>query len=143
MMLIFDSLTGNVRRFAQAVAREAGGLHVQSVTDPPPAPDQAYLLLTYTFGQGQVPDRTALFLRAHSAGLRGVVASGSYHWGVNFGRAGDRIAKAYGVPLVARLNKAGSAADRAQVRQWLADHTTPHPGPAIAERRTEWTPGLN
>ena len=72
MRLVFDSLTGNVRRFATALAREAGGLPVGSVRDAPPAPGEGFLLLTYTFGQGEVPASTAAFLRSHAGGLRGI-----------------------------------------------------------------------
>ncbi|GGR65424.1 protein NrdI [Deinococcus seoulensis] len=122
MRLVFDSLTGNVRRFALAVSREAGGVPVGSVRDAPPAPGEPFLLLTYTFGQGEVPASTAAFLRSHAGGLRGVVSSGSYHWGENFGRAGDRIASEFRVPLVARLNKGGTVSDREQVTRWVRSH---------------------
>ncbi|WP_328774685.1 ribonucleotide reductase stimulatory protein [Deinococcus aquaedulcis] len=140
MQLVVDSLTGNVRRFAQAVAREAGGLPVHEVSyGAPPGP---YLLLTYTFGQGQVPASTQAFLAQHAAGLRGVVASGSYHWGAHFARAGTLIAAQYGVPLVARLNKGGTAADRAQVTAWLRAQT--QPTELHSPKRTPlWTPGPN
>ncbi|MFC6803003.1 class Ib ribonucleoside-diphosphate reductase assembly flavoprotein NrdI [Deinococcus caeni] len=66
MRLVFDSLTGNVRRFALAVSREAGGVPVQSVRDAPPAPGEPFLLLTYTFGRGEVPASTAAFLQSHA-----------------------------------------------------------------------------
>ena len=116
MHLVYDSLTGNVRRVAEALAAELS-LSVSRVQDaPPPGP---YLLLTYTFGTGQVPDGTRAFLHAHAGGLRGVVSSGSYHWGDNFARAADLIAAQYSVPVVAKLNKGGTAADREKVLGWL------------------------
>lgn len=117
MKLIYDSLTGNVRRFAGALAAELG------LSEPQPLnaaqPDQGYLLLTYTFGTGEVPGSTRRFLAQHGHLLRGVVSSGSYHWGPNFGRAGDLIAAEYGVPLVGKINKGGTAADREQVAAWI------------------------
>ena len=126
--VVYDSLTGNVRRFAEALAAEAG-VGVSSVQGGAPA--GPYLLVTYTFGSGEVPASTQAFLRAHAGGLRGVVASGSYHWGENFARAADRIAAEYGVPVVAKLNKGGTAADRAQVLGWLrAPRLSPLPPPA-------------
>ncbi|MDR6218245.1 class Ib ribonucleoside-diphosphate reductase assembly flavoprotein NrdI [Deinococcus soli (ex Cha et al. 2016)] len=119
MLIIYDSLTGNAQRFAHTVAERTQRL-ARRVTDPPP--DGPYLLVTYTFGQGQVPPSTATFLAAHSAHLRGVVASGSYHWGANFARAGDLIAQAHGVPLIAKLNKGGAATDVDTVTAWLRAH---------------------
>ncbi|PTA69652.1 class Ib ribonucleoside-diphosphate reductase assembly flavoprotein NrdI [Deinococcus arcticus] len=142
MLLVVDSLTGNVRRFAQALAQEAGGLDLHEVRQGAPA--APYLLLTYTFGQGQVPASTQAFLALHGAGLRGVVASGSYHWGDHFARAGSVIAAQFRVPLVARINKAGTTADRAQVAAWVRAQVVPTvPHPHSPERSRPWTPGLN
>ena len=59
----------------------------------------------------EVPESTARFLERYADGLRGVVSSGSFHWGAHFARAGEQISGRYGVPLVAKLNKSGSEAD--------------------------------
>ncbi|GHF94029.1 protein NrdI [Deinococcus piscis] len=119
MQLIFDTLTGNTRRFAHKVA-DLTGVEVVALADADPrAP---YLLLTYTFGSGAVPESTAAFLGQHSHWLRGVVSSGSYHWGESFGRAGDVISAQYRVPYVARVNKSGNAEDVRRVADWLQTH---------------------
>ena len=115
MKLVYDSLTGNTRRFAEQLAL-ASGLPLETVTAYTGGPA---LLLTYTFAQGSVPDQTAKFLSRHASQLRGVVSSGSFHWGQNFGRAGRSIAEQFGVPLVAIINKSGSQADLALVKDWL------------------------
>ncbi|GGL90295.1 protein NrdI [Deinococcus aerolatus] len=119
MLLAYDSLTGNVRRLALELAGQLGAAVVDVRTQ---APAHEYLLLTYTFGCGQAPDSTRNFLDQHSPLLRGVVASGSYHWGNNFARAADVIAARYGVPVVAKVNKGGTAADRVRVLTWLREH---------------------
>lgn len=133
--LVYDSLTGNVRRFAESLARE-WPLTISRVQDA--APERDFLLLTYTFGTGQVPESTRIFLSAHHAGLRGVVASGSYHWGPNFARAADLIAAEYGVPIVARLNKGGTAADRQEVLRWLRETA---PGGTARTGEPRWNAG--
>ena len=117
--VVFDSLTGNIRRFVQAVQQRCG---TEIAAVPGAAPVQGFVLATYTFGSGQVPESTARFLARHGHLLRGVVVSGSFHWGENFGRAGDLIAAEYGVPLIARINKSGNAADREAVAGWLRAH---------------------
>ncbi|TSA88161.1 class Ib ribonucleoside-diphosphate reductase assembly flavoprotein NrdI [Deinococcus detaillensis] len=119
MQLVYDSLTGNVRRFAEDVSRQLGGMPLFAVSKAQDLPDDDYLLLTYTFGTGGVPASTQAFLQQRAAGLRGVVSSGSFHWGQNFARAADVIAGQYGVPVVAKVNKAGSAADRMRVLAWI------------------------
>lgn len=118
MQLIYDSLTGNVRRLAEALAGQLGA-PLAGVRGE--APSQDYLLLTYTFGTGGVPASTQAFLERHAAGLRGVVSSGSFHWGQNFARAADVIAQQYGVPVVAKVNKAGNAADHQRVLAWIRE----------------------
>ncbi|MBI0445392.1 class Ib ribonucleoside-diphosphate reductase assembly flavoprotein NrdI [Deinococcus sp. DB0503] len=115
MILVYDSLTGNTRRFAERVGG-ALGLPVMPLAH---YPGGDALLLTYTFGQGEVPGSTQRFLAQHAPQVRGVVSSGSYHWGTNFGRAGRRIAENWGIPLVAIINKAGSQADLERVQQWI------------------------
>lgn len=85
MQLIFDSLTGNVRRLADRVARQVGGVEVLDLRQHTPGAD--FLLLTYTFHRWTVPDSTQAFLTRHGHRLLGVVASGSYHWGDHFARA--------------------------------------------------------
>lgn len=130
-------MTGNVRRFAasvQALAAGTAGTQFKVLDLRKAVPSGDFLLMTYTFGSGGVPDTTARFLTDHAAGLRGVVSSGSFHWGANFGRAGDHISGRYGVPLVARINKGGTAADRQTVAAWLAEYCLQHSiGPAQAE----------
>lgn len=118
MLLAYDSLTGNVRRLAQELAGQLGAEVMDVRTQ---MPGREYLLLTYTFGTGQVPDSTRTFLDQHGHLLRGVVSSGSYHWGQHFARAADVIAARYGVPIVAKINKGGTATDRARVMLWLKE----------------------
>ena len=115
--LVYDSMTGNVRRFAQAVALEVGQADLLDARVQ--RPDREFLLLTYTFGSGEVPGLTRALLASHGHLLRGVVASGSFHWGRNFARAADLIAAEYGVPVVAKLNKSGTQADLERVAAWL------------------------
>ena len=117
LQLVFDSMTGNVRRFAQGLVLEVGGLDLLDARQQ--VPEREFLLLTYTFGAGEVPLSTQKFLQAHGHLLRGVVSSGSFHWGRNFARAADLIAAEYRVPVVAKLNKSGTAEDRQSVLNWL------------------------
>lgn len=114
--ILFDSLTGNARRFSLGLGA-ATSLSAHAIKMSTPA--APYLLVTFTFGRGQVPDSSRAFLEAYGANLCGVVSSGSYHWGENFARAGDIIAHDYRVPLIAKINKSGTAQDLKSVAQWL------------------------
>lgn len=118
MDIYYESMTGNVRRL---IARVQARVQVRAHDLRFESPHAPYLLFTYTFGRGEVPGQTARFLESHAGLLRGVVVSGSYHWGETFGRAGDHISAQYGVPLVARVNKSGSDADAETVAAWLRE----------------------
>lgn len=139
MELVFDSLTGNVRRLACRVARQVGGVEVLDLRQHPPGDD--FLLLTYTFHRGAVPESTHAFLARHGHRLLGVVASGSYHWGDHFARAADLIAEAYHVPVVAKVNKGGSDVDVHRIARWVQAHRHAPPSPTLPE--DAWNPGLN
>lgn len=117
MVVYFESMTGNVRRFLAKVV-ERVGVELRDLKTAP-APTEPFVLMTHTFGRGEVPIQTARFLDAHGALLRGVAVSGSYHWGENFGRAGDVIARQYGVPLIVRVNKSGDDGDAERLAAWL------------------------
>jgi len=116
VQIIFDSMTGNVRRFSQALGDVCG---LPALDLKQNVPEGSFLLVTYTFGRGDVPVSTQRFLEQHAAGLCGVVSSGSFHWGENFARAGDQIAARYSVPLIAKINKSGSEADKRTITDWL------------------------
>lgn len=116
MQLFFDSMTGNVRRFSHKLQNLCGVPIFDLSMHKPHGP---FLLVTYTFGRGEVPASTTHFLEHHASDLCGVVASGSFHWGQNFARAGDHIAERYHVPLIAKINKSGSEANTQAVANWL------------------------
>lgn len=119
MNLVYDSMTGNTKAFALKLA-EATGLPCYSLEEwEARTPWGAFLLLTYTYGKGAVPEPTRTFLGRHHEELRGVVSSGSFHWGATFGEAARLISSEYNVPVVAIVNKRGSAADIQQVGDWL------------------------
>lgn len=108
MLIVYYSLTGNVRRFAHKLGRPTALYEITSksaiVTEP-------FVLVTPTTGFGQVPFSVAEFVRNNSDLLRGVAASGNRNWGVNFGRAGELIAEQYGVPLLLRFELSGTDED--------------------------------
>lgn len=123
MEIWYDSLTGNVRHFVRLVTQSypVPAHDLKSSQCPP----RQLLLITYTFGNGAVPDSTKTFLQQNSSLMRGVVASGSYHWGDNFAKAADQISQQYNVPLIAKINKRGSQADVAAVARWLQHQLKP------------------
>ncbi len=114
MFIVFDSKTGNVRRFAQKLGLPEhnlielkAGLKVY----------EPFILLTYTTGMGQVPQTTLDFLKANHTNLYAVVSSGNKNWGQNFALSANKISNMYGVPILHKFEMSGMPEDVEIVRE--------------------------
>lgn len=105
MLIVYDSLTGNVEKFVNKLNMRAikitEGLQV----------NEPYVLITYNIGFGQIPESVSSFLADNSSFMRGVASSGNMAWGSMYGKAGKSISIAYKVPLVHTFELAGTQKD--------------------------------
>lgn len=115
MLIVYDSRTGNVRRFVDGLGRRAVALAAAQAGEL----QEPFVLVTYTTGFGQVPDSTAGFLQKNGHWLAGVASSGNRNWGDGFAKAADRIAAQYRVPVLARFELSGTGKEAAQFLQEL------------------------
>jgi protein involved in ribonucleotide reduction len=105
MICVYDSLTGNVRRF---VSR----LEVESIRISPELKIiKPFFLITYTIGFGDIPKTTREFLTHNHPYLIGVAVSGNRNWGDKFAQAADTISKLYNVPIVHKFELSGTKKD--------------------------------
>ena len=102
MLILYDSRTGNVKRFAAKLDMPARQIDEAMTIEEP------FVLITYTTGFGQAPAKTLNFLQRNHRFLKGVSASGNRNWGEGFARSADRIAEAYGVPVISKFELAGT-----------------------------------
>ena len=107
MLVYYSSFSGNVRRFAD---RLPAHFEVYSIDEHPKAAGP-FILLTYTFGFGIVPEPVEKWLKENGDLIRGVAASGNRNWGGFYGRAGDIIAAQYHVPLLLKFELSGTQSD--------------------------------
>jgi len=105
MKVYYASMTGNVRRFVGKIGVEAIDITSDAI------PKEPFVLITYTFGFGEVPKEVDAWLTRNYKLLRGVVVSGNRNWGDNYGKAGDLISQQYGVPLLHKFELAGTDED--------------------------------
>lgn len=105
MLIVYDSRTGNVKRFVSKLHRPSIRIEAGLMVNEP------YVLLTYTTGFGEVPQTTQQFLEGNSRWLAGVAVSGNMNWGSRYGMAGDVIAARYGVPLLHKFELSGTVHD--------------------------------
>ncbi|BFH65776.1 class Ib ribonucleoside-diphosphate reductase assembly flavoprotein NrdI [Paenibacillus azoreducens] len=105
MLVVYDSKTGNVRRFINKLNMRAVSIAEQEQVNEP------YVLVTYTTGFGQVPEKVKTFLSHNSKMLRGVSASGNRNWGPGFAKSADTISDMYHVPVITKFELSGTSQD--------------------------------
>lgn len=106
MLIVFDSMGGNVRRFVKKLnmpsIQVTEGLLVQ----------EPFCLVTYTIRFGEVPDTTRDFLASNAKYMVGVASSGNINWGIErFARAAALISSQYHVPVLHQFELSGTAHD--------------------------------
>lgn len=114
--VFYSSRTGNTARLLSN-AGLTGSRIPRAVEDEMPTIQGPFILLTPSFGdaqgQGAVPKAVIRFLNApeRRQWLRAVVACGDRNFGAAFAQAGDVIARKCQVPLLHRVEMAGTSAD--------------------------------
>ena len=83
MLVAYDSMTGNVKRFIHK-------LNMPAV---------------------QIGERVLEFLERNNEKLKGVSASGNRNWGDMFGASADKISAKYEVPIVSKFELSGTNND--------------------------------
>lgn len=105
MLVVYDSLTGNVKRFATKLKMNTVKLEENL------ALEEDFVLVTYTTGFGNVPTQVEDFLAKNHRHLRGVSASGNRNWGDLFAVSADKISNQYNVPVISKFELAGTSRD--------------------------------
>ena len=109
MKIIVYSLTGNCKRFVDMCEIPEGDvIYLQDIDYDI---DFDYILITPTFGFGEVPVAVSKFLKENYMYLKGVVGSGNKNWGERFANASEIISKEYDVPLLMKIELHGSKKD--------------------------------
>lgn len=106
MLVVYDSMTGNVKRFVNKLPPHFTTCPISEYRG-----NEKFILITYTFDFGQVSDSTKAFLQSHHGNMVGVASSGNKNWGDNFALAAHRIGNSYGVPIILKFELAGTEDD--------------------------------
>lgn len=111
MLVAYDSLTGNVKKFMAKVGLPSVQISEGIIINEP------FVLVTYTTGFGEVPSSTLEFLKRNNKHLIGVAVSGNRNWGQFFARSGDIISNMYNVPLILKFELHGTPKDVATFKE--------------------------
>ncbi len=117
MIVTYDSLTGQSKRFAKKISE-----NIEDVNKYIPNPGDEILLVTRTFRFGEIPDTTKDFLDRFAKHVKGVCVSGNRNWGKAYGAAGDKIQAQYGIPLILKFEASGFESDVNSVLSWITNY---------------------
>jgi len=128
-LVYFSSVSGNTRRFVEALGRPAERIPLLPSEAPLTVSDPYVLVLpTYGGGEGRgaVPKQVIRFLNdeGNRALLRGVIAAGNTNFGEAYCLAGDIVAAKCDVPLLYRFEVFGTPDDVAAVNSGLEEFWT-------------------
>lgn len=111
MLIVFDSRTGNVKRFVSKL-----GMRSVQITESLTV-NEPFVLITFTTGVGQVPQTTLDFLEKHHHILQAVATSGNMNWGSRYGMAANVISQMYDVPIMMKFELSGRQSDVDKFKQ--------------------------
>lgn len=114
MKIVYDSLTGLGKEFAEAL-----GYPAQSVDK---GINEACILVTRNVGLGKIPETTSLFLEQYREHVLGVVVNGNKRFGPFYCKAADKINKLYNIPIIRKISGSGTPEDIASVKGFLESH---------------------
>lgn len=113
MLIVYATKTGNVQRFIDKL-EDMRTLNIEDIDNKI---DEPYVLVTYTDGKGEVPNKVKEFLKENHGNLVAVCASGNRNWGANFAFSANRIAHRYSVPILLKFELAGGKGDVEKFRE--------------------------
>lgn len=118
IIVVYDSLTGQSKRLAEKL-----GYPSYAIDTYVRMPQHQIFLMTRSIKFGNIPDSTVKFLDKFKDQVIGTAVSGNRNWGLGFGKAGDRIAEIYHIPLVLKFEGSGFKEDVTTLKTWLKEHS--------------------
>lgn len=103
--ILYDTMTKNVERFTKKLNLPVTQIQEDMVVE------EDFVLITYTTGFGNVPEKVEKFLEKNATRLKGVSASGNRNWGDMFAASADKISRKYNVPIVSKFELSGTSND--------------------------------
>lgn len=104
MLIVYDTMTGNTRKFVHKLPYEC--CHISEYDGISP-----FILVTYTINFGQIPTNTEEFLKVHHNKMIAVSSSGNKNWGGYYGISANKIATKYNVPIISKFELQGTNKD--------------------------------
>ncbi|EJN93485.1 class Ib ribonucleoside-diphosphate reductase assembly flavoprotein NrdI [Streptococcus ratti] len=115
--IVYASRSGHVEK----IVNQLGVADALKIETGEETLDGDYVIFTYSTGRGKTPKVVEQFL-AHNPGVKAVVGSGSMaKHAETFNFAAENIAKAYKVPILAKLDGVGTSQEIEDLAKSLAN----------------------
>lgn len=111
IVVYYDTMTGNVQRFAEKISRYSDFKLIKLNEDL--IIESNSHLITFTTGFGNIPKKTEKFLENNEnyKKIKTVTVSGNMNWGPNYGLAGNKISQKYNIDLLFKFELSGNLDD--------------------------------
>ncbi|MCF7618560.1 class Ib ribonucleoside-diphosphate reductase assembly flavoprotein NrdI [Bacillus sonorensis] len=109
MLVTYESMTGNVRRFIKKLEKQTQ-IKTKEITEDLRV-NEPFIHITYTIKFGEVPEKTQKFIHKNKELLYGVCSSGNRNWGSYYAAAADKLSQHYQVPVLLKFELSGSDSD--------------------------------
>ena len=106
MIIYYDTLTGNTKRFAEKVQKKRPEWEIIKIK-PKEIINRPGHLITFTIGIGNIPLTTTIFVKNNTQNILTISSTGNRNWGENFGLAADKISKHYKIPFLMKIEMSG------------------------------------
>lgn len=115
-LVYFSSVSDNTRRFVEKLGVEALAVALRGAQ---PEVSEPYILITPTYGGGDLPKQVERFLATagNAQHIVGVIGAGNTNFGEDYCKAGRVIADRYDVPLLYKFELMGTPVDVDNVRR--------------------------
>lgn len=113
MLVFFSSTTENTTKFIEKLGVPAVRIPLMTADASQFTVDEEFVLVTPTYGAGNVPPQVAKFLSLEQNRVlcRGVIGSGNRNFFDDYAKAADKIAYKLQIPLLYKYELAGTPED--------------------------------
>lgn len=124
MIVYFSGATGFTHRFVEKLELPAVRIPLMAKEVPDFLVDDEFVLITPTYEsktQGYLPRQVAQFLNNpdNRAKMKAVIGTGNMNFGVDYAIAADKVSEKVGIPVLYRLELAGTEEDVEIVKEGL------------------------
>jgi protein involved in ribonucleotide reduction len=116
MLLVYYSRFGNTKKMLRKLKMDVPYVSIDEYLG-----QEKYILITPTYGFGEVPVEVADFLANNHGNMVAVISGGNTNWKHSFANSGNVISEKYSVPLLCKFELTGMSYELKQLRKVIGE----------------------